>query len=188
MRRRQFTALHSGPSAKYHVQSKRKIININMSAAFYAVHTVSGFSDSLQELDCSNCKYGTFVLNSTIANNEAKELAGGGIANFGGEMLVKYSTIAGNESGKYGGGIANANNFDDAEMGVFATIIAGNVADEQGQEIFNDDDMDVAFNIIGHDDLTGDEAIFGGFDDSYLRDVWCLNLGGCFCCCCWLLL
>ncbi|MEM7114423.1 MAG: calcium-binding protein [Chloroflexota bacterium] len=117
-----------------------------------------------QEDDCG-CKYATVLINSTVAKNEAEMFGGGGIFNEDGGMLVKYSTIAGNESGKYGGGIATED-----FMHIHATIISGNTAEEEGQEFDLDGPVELSYSIVGHDDVTFDEAVssdtFAEFDDS----------------------
>lgn len=99
-------------------------------------------------------KYGTFIFNSTIANNEAD--FGGGIGNIGSGTAVLASTVAGNTAHQEGGGIWNNSGFVD----LYSSIVAGNDA-TIGAEIANHDSIDSQDNLFGHSGVSNSDALAG---------------------------
>ncbi|MCA9967559.1 MAG: hypothetical protein KC423_25090 [Anaerolineales bacterium] len=99
-------------------------------------------------------KYGTFIFNSTIANNEAG--FGGGIGNYSAGTAVLASTVAGNTAHQEGGGIWNNSGFVD----LYSSIVAGNDA-TIGAEIANHDSIDSQDNLFGHSGVSNSDALAG---------------------------
>ena len=66
------------------------------------------------------------IENSTFSGNQAN-LAGGGIANFSGQLTLSNTTVSGNSAG-FGGGVASNGNIATTFTILQSTIIAGNTA------------------------------------------------------------
>ena len=85
------------------------------------------------------------VTNSTISGNDT-DSKGGGIFNYYGAVTVTQSTVSEN-SAEYGGGFAN----DDGGFAMANTIVAGNTAFEEGDDVIG------RFESYGHN-LIGDDG------------------------------
>ncbi len=96
------------------------------------------------------------VKQSTLSGNQATSGDGGGayIYTEGNDNLIQNSTITGNSAGSSGGGLYNY----DQRTNVLSTIVSGNTA-PSGPDLYTDgDDFDVSFSLIGD---TSD----AGYDD-----------------------
>ncbi|MCA9110460.1 MAG: hypothetical protein KDA52_10955, partial [Planctomycetaceae bacterium] len=97
------------------------------------------------------------VMQSTISGNSASQ--GGGIAVAMGSVTVKQSTLA-NNSAETGGGISVRDS--SGSLNASQTIISGNVADSEGDEIYVDNGTVTldSFNLIGDAEKSTGDALF----------------------------
>lgn len=72
--------------------------------------------------------------NVTVSGNSGGQQAGG-VSNVGGSLVLRNCTISGNSVTRFGGGIYNVGN--GASMTLANTIVAGNTAGINGQDIYN---------------------------------------------------
>lgn len=166
-------------TAKYNSVTKNAakhgggIVNASAPNGLHSQHTTISDNEATEGAGGGLMNFGhSEFTNVTIANNKAKG-NGGGIANeYGaswyGNVQMLLSTIVGNESNSYGGGISNNGDFDLSYM-----IVAGNRAAKGAEEIFNLDDTDGLFSIFSHDKLDTDEAFF-----NYIPEADSLNASG----------
>ncbi|MGH8316287.1 MAG: hypothetical protein ACRETU_14180 [Steroidobacterales bacterium] len=75
------------------------------------------------------------VLDSSIDSNRSTTGTGGGIDNFGGNVIVSGSTISGNSVPSLGGGVNNVNN--SGVVTITNSTISGNSSGSEGAGIFN---------------------------------------------------
>ncbi len=97
----------------------------------------------------------TLVRNSTISGNEAS-IAGGGIYNFFGHMIVEHSTITNNTApaGK-GGGVGTLAQSSYTLTELRSTIVAGNVGSDVFYDVLgNNTFASLGYNLIGIGDGT----------------------------------
>ncbi len=100
----------------------------------------------------------TTITNSTISGNTTQEYGGGVYVDSGSITTITNSTITGNTAvNDDGGGLYNS-----GTIYLNRSIVSGNSAGNEGQEIANDQGDIYAdnYNILGHGDVHSDDAFY----------------------------
>ncbi|MBW4686428.1 MAG: DUF4347 domain-containing protein [Komarekiella atlantica HA4396-MV6] len=99
------------------------------------------------------------LINSSISSNTANDNRGGGI-NSGGTVTVSNSTIYGNNAANGRGGGIYSNNGGT----ISNSIIAGNTSSIQGPDVFGDNFIGNAYNLIGNTNGISSSTLGTGTD------------------------
>ena len=115
--------------------------------------TISGNTASYYGGGVYNYEGTVSIGNSTISGNSA--YWGGGVDNYEGTVSIENSTISGN-SAYYGGGVCNYAEAGAATVTIGHSIVSGNTATADGNEVWNKDTVNANdYNLFGYDDNDG---------------------------------